>query len=289
MTRDDLLSDLLLSILITLSVFSALLYINPDILFSPLFLSAFDILLNVVLIGALIFIYLRMASAQKTQASETVRQTNLQEEVSKIQQQQAELMHSQQELSKRTERPLLQVEGYRPAEPDNSRYSTSALELKVSNLGRTPGMDLKVEFITGFPRDVPLSSGRNTISIRRKSADEQWFSEWGENIEATEQGVIYIGEPLMMVWHNEEKAQTKQRALEFMKSRDDDFENIEYIRIKASLVYKGLDDEYREPIFDYLASLESYGGMRAALEHGRRYNDSMEYKISSEIHEFDQW
>lgn len=287
--KDDFLSDLSLSILTTFLVFFIVFYFNLDVLSTSLSLPVLDILLNAILTIALIFIYLRMSSAQKTQASETVRQTNLQEEVSKIQQQQVEMMNSQQKLSKRTERPILQVEGYRPAEPDNSRYSTTALELKVSNLGRTPGMNLEIEFTTGFPHDAPLSSGRNTISIRRKSADEEWFSEWGENIEATEQGIIYIGEPLMMVWHNEEEERTKQRALEFMKSEDDEFEDVENVRIKAVLVYKGLDDEYREPIFDYLASLESYGGMRAALEHGRRYNDSMKYEISSKIREFDRW
>lgn len=230
-----------------------------------------------------------MSRDQQRQTSETSRQADLQEQVVEIQQEQAEIARNQRELSVNEQRPVLQVEGYRPADPEYSRYSTTALEVKISNIGRTPAMDLKVEFVTGFLDTQPLLSGRNLISIRRKEEEDNWYHEWGENLEANSSSTMYIGEPLMIVWHNTDLEKTKQRALEFMKNEDEEFEEIDEIRLKANLVYEGIEQSYTESLFDYRVPLRSYGGMRSALENGRPYNKSMNMDISDTIYEFDRW
>lgn len=241
-----------------------------------------NILLNAILTIALIIIYDRISKEQR-------RQADLQAEVADTQRKQTELMKQQQEFTELEQRPVLQVEGYRPAEPASSRYSTSALEIKVSNIGRTPAMDLKIELITGFLEEHSLSSGRNLISVRRKDEDTDWYHEWGENHEADERNTVYIAEPLMIVWHNDDENSTKQRALEFMKFEDEEFSEIDKIRIQANLIYEGITESHSEPIFDYVFQLESYGGMDAVLERGRPYNKPMGLEISKEIKEFEKW
>jgi len=246
-----------------------------------------SILVNAVLTTALVVLYRSTSKGQQKQVTETSRQADLQREVVETQSRQTDLIEKQQELTILEQRPILQVEGYRPADPELSRYSTSALELKASNIGQTPAMDLQIEFTTGFPDDLPLSSGRSLVSVRRKEEDENWHHEWGENLEASEQDIVYVAEPLMLVWRNVRLEKTKKRALEFMKKEDKEFENVDEIRLRANLVYEGMGQKYTEPVFDYIVSLESYGGMIAALEHGRPYNDPMNMKISDEIVEFD--
>lgn len=246
-----------------------------------------SVVTNVFLTTVLIIVYREISKDQEDQTDETARQADLQKEVVNIQRRQADISERQQELSVIEQRPVLQVEGYRPADAEYSRYSSSALEVKVSNIGRTPAMDLKVEFVTGFADTLPLSSGQNLISVRRKEEDDNWYHEWGENLENGKNDVIYVGEPLMIVWHNIDTDNTKQRALEFVKNRDEEFENVDEIRLKATLVYDGVDQSYAEPVFDYLVPLESYGGMRSALEHGRPYNESMGMSISEKIYEFE--
>ena len=241
---------------------------------------------NVFLTTVLIIVYREISRDQQRQTSETSRQADLQEEVVGVQQDQTEIARKQRELAVHEQRPVLQVEGYRPADPEYSRYSTSALEVKVSNIGRTPALDLELEFVTGFLDTQPLLSGRNLISVRRKEEDDNWYHEWEENLEANSNSTVYIGEPLMIVWRNSNIEDTKQRALEFMKNEDEEFEEVDTIRLKANLVYKGIGKSFREPIFDYQIKLSSYGGMRSALENGRRYNQSMSMNISNEIFEY---
>lgn len=255
----------------------------------PSDIELLSIIVNGTLTAVLVAVYIIISRNQQKQANETMRQADLQDEVAKIQRRQTELMEQQQELSILEQRPILQVDGYRPAEPESSRYSTSAIEVIVSNIGRTPALNLKIEFITGFPQERVLSSGRSLISVRQKDEDDEWRHEWGENLEANQQNVVYVGEPLMIVWHNSDLDKTKQRAIEFMKNEDDEFRDDDRIRLKANLVYEGMGRTYSEPIFDYAVSLESYGGMRTVLEHGRPYNNPMDMPISDEIKDFEGW
>ena len=136
---------------------------------------------------------------------------------------------------------------------------------------------------------MPLSSDRSLISVRRKSEDDAWYHEWGENLEAGRENVTYIGEPLMIVWHNENTNETKKQALEFMKRDSEEFQDNDTIRLKANVLYHGLGETYSEPLFNYEVSLESYGGMRTVLEHGRQYNQSMDMSLSDEVREFEGW
>jgi len=136
---------------------------------------------------------------------------------------------------------------------------------------------------------MPLSSDRSLISVRRKPEDDAWYHEWGENLEASQENVVYIGEALMIVLHNGNTNKTKKQTLEFMKRDSEEFQDNDTIRPKANVLYQGLGETHSEPLFKYEVSLESYGGMRTVLEHGRQYNQSMDMSLSDEVREFEGW
>jgi hypothetical protein len=102
---------------------------------SPSDIELLSILVNGVLTAVLIVVCIAISNSQQEQTSETARQADLRTEVVGVQRKQTNLMEQQQELSVLEQRPILQIDGYRPAESDYSRYSTSAIELKVSNIG----------------------------------------------------------------------------------------------------------------------------------------------------------
>ena len=102
---------------------------------SPSDIELLSILVNGVLTAVLIVVCIAISNSQQEQTSETARQADLQTEVVEVQRKQTNLIEKQQELSVLEQRPILQIDGYRPAESDYSRYSTSAIELKVSNIG----------------------------------------------------------------------------------------------------------------------------------------------------------
>lgn len=205
-----------------------------------------------------------------------------------VQKKQAKISKTQMDMMESLERPKVEITGYRPAGPDSSRYSTSALEVKTRNIGNSPALNLTVELVTGFPEGSPLSSGRSTLSLRDKLEDDDWFHEWGESLDASGDETVFIGEPLMVTWKNIESDEVGQTALEFLDIQTEDFENIDDMRLRAWLTYEGIGENYQELVFDYIIPITAYGGMRAALEQGRPYNDPMGYEITSPVAELDR-
>jgi len=223
--------------------------------------EAIGVIVNTALTIALIAIYIRMYGAQSTQATIAKRQVS---------------------LTKSLERPILRVTGYRPADPDYSRYSSSALELRISNIGRTPAQELKIKLTSGFPEESPLSSGQTTVSLRRKNEDDDWMHEWGESMETGESDVVLVGEPLMVGWGKESTEEQHTKALEFLNFEAEDFEDQSQLRLRAELTYTGVGTEFSEEVFDYIGRVETYGGMDAILSHGKRYNGSQGFEITSD-------
>jgi len=221
-------------------------------------------------------------------------------DISKTQAIQADLQQQQTDFSRALERPRVLVEGYRPSEEEGD-HSVRPFELLLSNIGRSPASDIRLEVISGFPKDVPLNSGRTTVPLQRHDEPSDWVRDWGTYLEGDERGVRYSVEPLMVSWRSEgdgdgvietedgEKI-TPAKGFGLVHGEIGDLLDDDKIRIRGTLLYDGPDStEYSERVFDRIVSLSPYGDLGTALERGDRVQAvRTEYEISTE-HEDTIW
>lgn len=202
---------------------------------------------------------------------------------------QTNLIESQQEFEKRLERPVLHVEGHRPSD-ESGNHSARPLELLLSNTGRSPARDIELELISGFPEDAPLKSGKTTVPLQRVDSESDWNRDWGTYIEHGERNARYTVEPLMVGWFEADEPDDvnpayhrRSKGYGLLWGELNDKLDEERIRLKGAVVYRGPGGSYREEIFDRVVELTAYGDLGTAVERGRRYRETHNYPIPTEV------